>query len=92
MFVSNNNGGNAIFGQQSGGCSSANHQGSGFGGLNNNQLYNIIPTWPAWLPAFMRVPIDHIFHSNKFGKFKYYKGLDAGSDHFPVFIDLELCK
>lgn len=61
-------------------------------GLNNNQLYNIIPTWPVWLPAIARVPIDHIFHSDKFGKYKYYKGLDAGSDHFPVFVDLELCK
>ena len=61
-------------------------------GLKNNAIYNIIPTWPSWLPVFMRVPIDHIYHTREFNKRKYYKGLDAGSDHYPVYVDLEMCK
>jgi len=61
-------------------------------GLKNNAIYNIIPTWPSWLPVFMRVPIDHIYHTKEFSKRKYYKGLDAGSDHYPVYVDLEMCK
>ena len=61
-------------------------------GLNNNGLKNIILTWPAWLPAFLRVPIDQVFYSGEFNKSNYYKGLSAGSDHFPVFVDLVVCK
>ena len=61
-------------------------------GLNNNGLKNIILSWPSWLPAVLQVPIDQIFYSREFNKSKYYKGLSAGSDHFPVFIDLNICK
>jgi endonuclease/exonuclease/phosphatase (EEP) superfamily protein YafD len=61
-------------------------------GLNNNGLKNIILTWPSWLPALFQVPIDHIFYSKEFKISNYHKGLSAGSDHYPIFADLTLCK
>ncbi len=61
-------------------------------GLNNNRFYNILPTWPSWLPFFLNVPIDHIFYSNNFTNSNYFKGLSAGSDHFPIYADLRMCK
>lgn len=60
--------------------------------LNNNDFYNIVGTWPVWLPTFLTIPIDHIFYSNNFGHSKYYRGLLSGSDHYPIYVDLEMCK
>ncbi len=60
-------------------------------GLNNNSFYNILPTWPSWLPFFLNVPIDHIFYSKKFVNSNYFNGLSAGSDHLPIYVDLRMC-
>lgn len=60
--------------------------------LNNSGFYNIVGTWPTWLPTFLTIPIDQIFYSQNFGHSKHYRGLLSGSDHYPIYVDLEMCK
>jgi endonuclease/exonuclease/phosphatase (EEP) superfamily protein YafD len=49
-------------------------------------------TFHAHYP-FVRVPLDHVFHSNHFRLFKIERVNNAcGSDHFPVFITLSFEK
>ena len=60
--------------------------------LNNNGFYNIIRTWPAWLPTFVTIPIDHIFYNSSFGHSNYHQGLPSGSDHYPIYVDLRICE
>ena len=38
---------------------------------------------------WMRFPLDHIFHSNHFSVVQIQRLPFVGSDHFPIFIDLE---
>jgi endonuclease/exonuclease/phosphatase (EEP) superfamily protein YafD len=49
-------------------------------------LYN---TWHARY-AWMRFPVDHIFHSEHFVLAGFERLLDFGSDHFPVWVALRL--
>ncbi len=49
-------------------------------------------TFHAHYP-FLRVPLDHVFHSHHFRLVKLERVNDAcGSDHFPVFIELRMEK
>jgi|JI10StandDraft_1071094.scaffolds.fasta_scaffold178123_2 endonuclease/exonuclease/phosphatase (EEP) superfamily protein YafD len=41
-------------------------------------------TWPAFLPALFRIPIDHLLVSEKISVIKRDVGPDLGSDHLPV--------
>ena len=41
---------------------------------------------------FLRMPLDHVFHSNDFRLVKLERMPDIGSDHFPIFIALGLEK
>lgn len=60
--------------------------------LNNNSFYNIVGTWPSWLPTFLNLPIDHIFYNSNFKNVQYSRGLASGSDHYPIYADLEICE
>ncbi|MGM0952201.1 MAG: endonuclease/exonuclease/phosphatase family protein [Pseudomonadota bacterium] len=40
--------------------------------------------------AFLRWPLDHVFHSDDFKLVRISKGPAWGSDHFPMFIELSL--
>ena len=46
-------------------------------------------TYNAGNPVF-RFPLDHVFHSNHFRLFRLRRLPKVGSDHFPVFIELNL--
>jgi len=46
------------------------------------------PSWPEWLPAFGRIPIDHILVSSSIGVDSIGIGNNSFSDHFSIFADL----
>ena len=44
-----------------------------------------LPSWPADLPAILRVPIDHILVAGKLRVTEARLGANIGSDHLPLF-------
>lgn len=60
-------------------------------GLRNSQIgYGLQPSFPASSNVLLRVPIDHLVHSEHFVIRDRRLGPDLGSDHFPLIVDLEL--
>ncbi len=59
---------------------------------SNDVMSGYFGTWPAWLPSFVSVPIDHIFFSEGFHHVSYNRGSSSGSDHYPVISDLYFCE
>lgn len=51
-------------------------------GLDNQG--NLVPSWPSWAPAFMRLPIDHVMTRGNPHILTLAAGPDVGSDHRPV--------
>jgi endonuclease/exonuclease/phosphatase (EEP) superfamily protein YafD len=51
--------------------------------------FGVQASWPAW-SAFPRIPIDHCLVSPELAVHKRFIGLDVGSDHFPLVVDLSL--
>lgn len=48
------------------------------------------PTWPAPLPAPLRIPIDHCLVSSEITVLTRQAGPPVGSDHLPVIADLAI--
>lgn len=46
--------------------------------------HGLTPTWPQWLPAPMRLPIDHVLIGGKIKTAQFYLGPHIGSDHLPT--------
>jgi len=46
------------------------------------------PTWPAFLPPFARIPLDHALHSPDVHIVTRRLGPSIGSDHLPVILDI----
>lgn len=46
------------------------------------------PTFPTWSP--FRIPLDHVFCSDKFELSEFKRIESVGSDHFPVFVKFHL--
>lgn len=44
-------------------------------------------TWPSFFPL-LGIPIDYVLVNNSFDTINYIRGGDVGSDHFPVFADI----
>jgi len=60
-------------------------------GLRNSQLgFGIQASFPATSVFLLRVPIDHLLHSEALRVRQRYLGPALGSDHFPLVVDLEL--
>ncbi|MDY7109732.1 MAG: endonuclease/exonuclease/phosphatase family protein [Planctomycetota bacterium] len=60
-------------------------------GLRNARRgFGILPSWPAALPAFARIPIDHCLCSGDIEVKNCLLGEPTGSDHRPVVVDLIL--
>jgi endonuclease/exonuclease/phosphatase (EEP) superfamily protein YafD len=61
---------------------------------NTRQGLGIIPTWPAKkthpliVPKLASIPIDHCLTTPDIQVKKIYVGKNAGSDHFPLIVDL----
>lgn len=51
-------------------------------GLDNQDF--LVPSWPAWGPAVIRLPIDHILTRGSPHLVSFAAGPDVGSDHLPV--------
>lgn len=59
--------------------------------LHNSQNgFGLHPSFPTTSNVLMRVPIDHLVHSDHFVVRDRRLGPDLGSDHFPLIVDLEL--
>ena len=51
-------------------------------GLDNKG--DLVPSWPSWAPAFLRLPIDHVMVRGTPQLLSLAAGPDVGSDHRPV--------
>lgn len=51
-------------------------------GLDNKG--DLVPSWPSWAPAFLRLPIDHVMTRGLPQILTLEAGPDVGSDHRPV--------
>ncbi|HEX5694829.1 MAG TPA: endonuclease/exonuclease/phosphatase family protein [Acidimicrobiia bacterium] len=60
------------------------------GGLRNSQIgFGLQPTFPATSVVLLRVPIDHLLHSEELRVRDRRLGSSLGSDHFSLIVDLE---
>jgi endonuclease/exonuclease/phosphatase (EEP) superfamily protein YafD len=60
-------------------------------GLRDSRIgFGIQPTWPAFLPAAFRIPIDHCLVTPDVEITRREIGPNVGSDHFPVVVDLKI--
>jgi endonuclease/exonuclease/phosphatase (EEP) superfamily protein YafD len=44
----------------------------------------LAPSWPAWAPALLRLPIDHVLSRGELRVLRMKAGPAVGSDHRPV--------
>lgn len=59
--------------------------------LKNSQTgFGLQPSFPASSNVLLRVPIDHLVHSEGLAVRDRRLGPPLGSDHFPLIVDLEL--
>jgi endonuclease/exonuclease/phosphatase (EEP) superfamily protein YafD len=60
-------------------------------GLGNaRQGFGVLPSWPAVLPAFARIPIDQCLCSADIEVVNCALGEPTGSDHLPLIVDVVL--
>jgi len=58
-------------------------------GLRNSRSgFGILPSWPAFVPGVLRIPIDHCLISPAIEVRQIRIGPPVGSDHLPVVVDL----
>ena len=52
--------------------------------------FGVLASWPAALPGFMRIPIDHVLVTDDVSVTACRLGAPTGSDHLPLIVDLVL--
>lgn len=57
--------------------------------INSQRGFGLQPTWLAGLPSFLGIPIDHCLHSKSIVTVNRGTGPNIGSDHLPVFVELQ---
>jgi len=58
------------------------------GNLSNSAIgFGIQASWPVGPVALLRIPLDHVLYSEGIVIVDRFVGGDAGSDHYPVFVD-----
>jgi endonuclease/exonuclease/phosphatase (EEP) superfamily protein YafD len=50
----------------------------------------MVPTWPSWQPAWIRLPIDQIMTRGALTRLRFNSGYYIGSDHLPVEAEIGL--
>ena len=55
--------------------------------VNSAQGCGLYPSWPAFFPAFLRIPIDHVLHTPDIKIIERKTGPRVGSDHLPVIVE-----
>lgn len=59
-------------------------------GLKNSMKgFGFQPTWPTGMP-WMKIPLDHMLHSEEIVIHNRMVGPDVGSDHRPVIVDFSI--
>ncbi|QBG48384.1 hypothetical protein EGM51_13640 [Verrucomicrobia bacterium S94] len=58
---------------------------------NSMKGFGFQPSWPARTP-FMKIPIDHVLHSDEIVIHNRMLGPDVGSDHLPVIVDFSFAQ
>ncbi len=56
--------------------------------FNSRRGFGVQGSWPACLPEFLRLPIDHCLLSEGLSAAGCSLGPDIGSDHLPLLVDL----
>ncbi len=56
--------------------------------FNSRRGFGVQGSWPACLPGFLRLPIDHCLLSEGLAVAGCSLGPDIGSDHLPLLVDL----
>ncbi len=51
--------------------------------------FGYLGTWPAWAPALLRIPIDHVWLGPGWQVTSFETGPQVGSDHLPLFATLQ---
>lgn len=60
--------------------------------LNHDRtLYDIMPTWPSYMPEILQIPLDYVMTSPDICVDNKLKADMTGSDHYPVFYNLYFC-
>ena len=60
------------------------------GNLTDSQLHQgVQASWPAYLPSFLRIPIDQALVSSNVRVLDRKVGEDIGSDHLPIVLNIE---
>lgn len=57
---------------------------------NAREGFGLYGSWPVWLPAPLRLPIDHILTGGDIRVVDYRTGPNVGSDHLPTIAVLEI--
>jgi len=57
---------------------------------NSQEGFGLQPTFPATSNLLLRVPIDHLLHSDALEVTARHLGPPLGSDHFPLIVDLQV--
>jgi len=58
--------------------------------VNSAQGRGLYPSWPAFFPALLRIPIDHVLHTPDIEILDRQTGPRVGSDHLPVIIEFQM--
>lgn len=59
--------------------------------LNDARVANgLQPSWPTFLPSFMRIPIDHVLVNDGVQVINRQTLPNIGSDHLPVLIEIKI--
>jgi endonuclease/exonuclease/phosphatase (EEP) superfamily protein YafD len=57
---------------------------------NAREGFGLLHSWPVWLPAPLRIPIDHVLVGPEISVLDYRLGPPIGSDHLPTIAVLTL--
>ena len=58
-------------------------------GLEDTRVgYGLQTSWPSFLPAVLRIPIDHVLVTPDLAAAEREVGPEVGSDHLPVWVEL----
>jgi endonuclease/exonuclease/phosphatase (EEP) superfamily protein YafD len=55
-------------------------------GLVNDR--RVRPSWPAWLPSLVRLPLDHVWVRGRLALLRAELGPKFGSDHLPLIAEI----
>ncbi|MBN2545011.1 MAG: endonuclease/exonuclease/phosphatase family protein [Spirochaetes bacterium] len=58
--------------------------------INSMDKFGLQPSWPASMPAFLRITIDHVLYQKEIELYNKFLGSLKGSDHLPVIADFSV--